>query len=169
MPETTPADTVRIEARAPAGMPATDRLRLTFEQRTRSRSTARLECGIEAAIVLPRGTVMRGGERLLASDGRIVEVVAAADPLLEVATTDATLLARASDHLGNRHVAVEIGPARLRLVYDPVLEHLLAGLGLAPMRTSAPFEPEGGAYGHTHAHGAGGHELAPVIHEYRPA
>ena len=162
------ANALRIEGRAPADVPTTDHLRLTFEQRTRSRSTALLESGLEAAIVLPRGSVMRGGERLLASDGRVVEIVAAPEPLLEIVTADAALLARASYHLGNRHVAVEIRAGGLRIAFDSVLERLLGGLGLAPVRISAPFEPEGGAYGHAHAHAPGGHGLAPVIHEYRP-
>jgi urease accessory protein len=162
-----PAAPLRIEARAePAAVP-TDRARLTFDERTRSRLLVRLESGVEAALALPRGAVLRHGDRLLASDDRIVEVLAAPEPLLHVEVTDAALLARAAYHLGNRHVAVELRAHGLRVAEDAVLERMLRGLGLAPVRVEAPFEPEGGAYGSAHAHRGEAGGLAPVIHEYR--
>lgn len=164
---TAASDLLRIEARAAPDAPVADRVRLTFEERTRGRLPVRLESGAGAALALPRGAPLRHGDRLLASDGRVIEVLAAAEPLLHVTVTDATLLARAAYHLGNRHVAVELRTGTIRVADDSVLERLLRGLGLEPTRVDAPFEPEGGAYGqaHTHLGDAGG--LAPVIHEYR--
>jgi urease accessory protein len=163
----TASDRLRIEARAARDAPVSDGVRLTFEERTRARLPVRLEGGAEAALALPRGAPLRHGDRLLASDGRVVEVLAAAEPLLHVAVPDAALLARAAYHLGNRHVAVELRPGALRVAADGVLERLLRGLGLEPVRVEAPFEPEGGAYGQAHAHAADAARLAPVIHEYR--
>jgi urease accessory protein len=84
-----------------------------------------------------------------------------------VDVADDALLARAAYHLGNRHVAVELRAHGLRVARDAVLERLLRGLGLAPVCVDAPFEPEGGAYGHSHAHLGDAARLAPVIHEYR--
>jgi urease accessory protein len=158
---------LRIEARAEPAAPASDRVRLTFEERARGRLVVRLESGLEAALALPRGATLRHGDRLLASDGRVVEVLAASEALLHVEIHDATLLARAAYHLGNRHVAVELRAGSLRVAPDAVLERLLRGLGLVPVRIDAPFEPEGGAYGHSHAHLGDAARLAPVIHEYR--
>jgi len=158
---------LRIEARADPAAPASDRVRMTFAERTRARLLVRLDSGVEAALALPRGAALRTGDRLLASDGRIVEVVAASEPLLQVAVTDAASLARAAYHLGNRHVAVELGDSTLRLARDAVLERLLRGLGLAPVPVDAPFEPEGGAYGQAHSHLGDTSRLTPVIHEYR--
>jgi urease accessory protein len=84
---------------------------------------------------------------------------------MEVCCTDALLLARAAYHLGNRHVAVEVGAPRLRLQPDLVLADMLRGLGLTVYELQAPFEPEAGAYaqGHQHdtMHGKG------RIHQYR--
>src|SRR5262245_49196342 len=103
-----------IEQRAGSETVATEWLALAFESRCRSRLRATLESGEEAGIFLPRGTVLRGGDRLLANDGRIVEVVSAAEKLMEARSDDPLLLARAAYHLGNRHVAVELRKGRLR-------------------------------------------------------
>ena len=159
------APPLRIDARATAGA-ASDSVRMTYEERVRGRLVVRLDSGAEAAIALPRGATLHHGDRLLASDGRIVAVLAAPEPLLEVEAERAALT-RAAYHLGNRHVAVEIRADRLRVVRDAVLERLLRGLGLEPVAVDAPFEPEGGAYGQTHSHLGGAAQLAPVIHEYR--
>ena len=68
-------------------------------------------------------------------------------------------LARASYHLGNRHVALEIGPDWVRYSHDHVLDDMLRGFGLEVRVEERPFEPEGGAYvaashhAHSHSHG----------------
>jgi urease accessory protein len=158
---------MRLEA-CPSEDPApfTDEVQLTYDERVRSRLAVRLASGREAVIVVPRGKVMRGGDRLRGDEGSIVRVVAASEPLLEARAEDTTLLARAAYHLGNRHVAVEVHARSLRIADDPVLGALLRQLGLDPVRIEAPFEPESGAYGHGHAHVGGAHAYAPVIHEY---
>jgi urease accessory protein len=164
---TTPTE--RLIARATSQVPATAELVLAFEQRVRTRYVAQLEDGRPIAVVVPRGSVMRGGECWVTETGLVVTIRAAHESLLQATTTDALLLARAAYHLGNRHVAVQIAPGLLRIAHDPVLGRLLEGLGLTPTAEVGPFEPEGGAYGHDHAHAGAGHSLAPVIHEYRPA
>lgn len=129
-----------------------ERLELPFETRTKSRLRTRLASGEEVGLFLPRGTILRGGDRLLAKDGRIVRVVAAPEDLLEVRCRDAQDLARAAYHLGNRHVAVQVGPEWLRLQSDHVLENMLVGLGCQVRAVTAPFEPEAGAYAPGHQH-----------------
>ena len=135
-----------------ASMLHDDRLVLPFDLRQKSRLRVRLASGQEAALMLPRGTVLRGGDRLRAEDGRIVLVVAAAEPVSLVTGGDARALTRAAYHLGNRHVALEIGPDWLRLIHDHVLDDMLRGLGMTVRVETAPFEPEGGAYGGGHHH-----------------
>lgn len=133
-----------------------DTLELDFNYRTKSRLRARLASGAEVGLFLPRGTVLRGGHTLRASDGRIVAVVAAAEDLLEARCVSAVELARAAFHLGNRHVAVEVGRDAegdwLRLQADHVLEGMLLGLGASVRALRAPFEPEAGAYAPGHQH-----------------
>ena len=136
-----------------------EQLTLPFESRCKSRLRTQLDGGEEVGLFLPRGTILRGGDRLAGNDGRIVQVVAAAETVTEARSADALLLARAAYHLGNRHVAVEVQPGLLRLAADHVLAQMLAGLGLEVTEARVPFEPEAGAYGpagsHTHERGTG--------------
>src|SRR4051794_25486463 len=83
-------------------------LTLAFDERKKSRQLVRLDDGEEAAMFLPRGTVLKDGDRLRCEDGFIVTVVAAPETLSSVQTVDFMLMARAAYHLGNRHVPVEI-------------------------------------------------------------
>ena len=132
-------------------------LRLPFEQRQKSRLRARLESGEEVGLVLPRGEILRGGDLVSASDGRIIEVIAQPEPLLHVECATPAALARAAYHLGNRHVPVEVGDGYLRLAPDHVLREMLLGLGASLREVEAPFEPEAGAYGGGHRHDEIGH------------
>ena len=121
-----------------------------------------LDSGEEAGLFLERGSVLRHGDLLLADDGRVVEIQAAPETVSTVYTDNGLVLARAAYHLGNRHVALQVGPGWLRYVHDHVLDDMLRGFGLAVIVEQAPFEPEGGAYvaaphshAHTHAHSHG--------------
>jgi len=160
-----------IEKRAPADAPASERLLLPFEVRCKSRFRSRLESGEEVGLLLERGSVLRAGDLLLADDGRVVQVLAAPEAVMEVRSANALLLARAAYHLGNRHVAVELRPGLVRFGHDHVLGDMVRGLGLAVDECKAPFEPEGGAYGghggHTqpHGHSADGEGRGPRIHD----
>jgi urease accessory protein len=125
------------------------RLVLPFEERQRSRLRARLESGEEVALVVPRGKVLRSGDVVRTAGGREIEIVSAAEKLLHI---EADSLARVAYHLGNRHVAVQVGDGFLRIAEDHVLEQMLRGLGARVTHVEAPFEPEAGAY-----RGNGGH------------
>jgi urease accessory protein len=126
------------------------RLQLPFESRQKTRLRAKLDSGEEVALMLPRGEVLRGGDLVAASDGRVIEVIACAEKLLHVECPRPDDLARAAYHLGNRHVPVQVGDGYLRLAADHVLEKMLAGLGAKVTHIEAPFEPEAGAYAHAH-------------------
>ncbi len=134
------------------------KLVLPFGERSKSRARHVLDNGEEAGLFLERGSVLRHGDLLLADDGCVIEVEAATETVSTVHTGDALMLARASYHLGNRHVALQIGPGWLRYQHDHVLDDMLRGFGLAVKVEEAPFEPEGGAYvgaahhAHSHAH-----------------
>ncbi|WP_440996577.1 urease accessory protein UreE [Arhodomonas sp. SL1] len=125
-------------------------LTLPFETRQKSRFRARLDDGREAGVYLPRGTVLRDGDRLVAADGLVVRVTAAAEPVTTVRSDDPWALARAAYHLGNRHVPLQVGRGWLRYRQDHVLDAMMAGLRMRITVEAAPFEPEAGAYGHGH-------------------
>jgi urease accessory protein len=141
-----------IEKRCDASLPASERLVLPFELRQKSRLRTRLESGKEAALFLERGAVLRGGDKLQADNGSIIEVIAAPERLLVVSARDPRELARAAYHLGNRHIPVEVGANQLKLEYDHVLEIMLRGLAVDITEAKGPFEPEAGAYGGGHQH-----------------
>ena len=121
-------------------------LALPFEPRRKGRLLARLVSGEEVAVKLPPGEILRGGDLVTASDGRVIEVIAAPEKLLHV---ESDSLAKAAYHLGNRHVPVQIGEGFLRVAEDGVLEEMLRKLGARVTHVDAPFEPE--ATGH-HPH-----------------
>ena len=128
-------------------------LTLAFDERRKSRLAATLDNGEEVALVLPRGTVLRDGDVLVADDGALVRVVAAPETVLYVRAKDALTLTRAAYHLGNRHTPVEVGADYLKLEYDPVLADMLKRIGATVDQVTMPFQPESGAYGGGHKHG----------------
>ncbi|WP_019447468.1 urease accessory protein UreE [Cupriavidus sp. BIS7] len=138
---------------APVLVRRAPKLVLPFGDRSKSRLRAALDNGTEAALFLPRGTVLRGGDLLVAEDGTFVEVQAAPESVLQVTAADPLALMRAAYHLGNRHTPVEVGRDYLRLEYDAVLADMLVRLGVIIERADLPFEPEAGAYGGGHKHG----------------
>ncbi|MBK8964163.1 MAG: urease accessory protein UreE [Candidatus Competibacteraceae bacterium] len=156
MDSTEPVE-LQIVERLTDASPAQLTLTLPFELRQKSRLRARLDSGEDVGLFLPRGTVLRDGDRLRATCGRVVEVRAAPEAVSTARTDDALRLARAAYHLGNRHVALQVGAGWLRYLHDHVLDRMIEELGLTVSAERAPFEPEAGAYGgdhhgHGHAH-----------------
>ncbi|VVD69464.1 urease accessory protein UreE [Pandoraea communis] len=155
-----PSSTLRrVEKRLEAGRIAAPLARrapalvLPFDARSKSRLRATLETGEDVALFLPRGTVLRGGDVLVADDGGLIRVEAAAETVLLVTAATALALARAAYHLGNRHTPVEVGDGYLKLEFDPVLRDMLLRLDVDVAEALMPFEPEAGAYGGGHKHG----------------
>ncbi|TDG09087.1 urease accessory protein UreE [Paraburkholderia guartelaensis] len=144
----------RLNAKlAPVLVKRAPTLTLPYDARCKSRFAATLDTGEEVGVVLPRGTVLRDGDMLVADDGGLVRVIAAAESVLRVRAPDRLTLTRAAYHLGNRHTPVEVGTDELKLEADPVLEDMLKRLGAQVERVELPFQPESGAYGGGHRHG----------------
>src|SRR5712672_2181696 len=130
-------------------------LRLPFDSRQKSRLLTRLASGEEVGLKLPRGEILRGGDLVTASDGRVIEVIAEPEKLLQIETKE---LAKIAYHLGNRHVPVQVAEDFLRIAEDHVLEEMVRKLGAKVSHVEAPFEPEAGAYaGGHHQHDEMGH------------
>lgn len=132
---------------------AADALELTAAQRRRGRQRIELPDGRVLGLALPTGTTMQPGDHLLTECGLRFEICAAEETVLRIQANDPAKLIRAAYHLGNRHVAVELGDGYLAIEPDPVLRDMLELLGMRVELVEAPFEPESGAYGGGHKHG----------------
>jgi len=122
---------------------------LTAEERTRTRHRFEMPDGQDLYLRLPRGTVLNDGDLLQSEGGDVViRIAAKPEPVLTVMSETPVDLLRASYHLGNRHVPLEVAPSYLRLSPDPVLQAMLERLGVEVKEEVLPFQPEIGAYRH---------------------
>ena len=159
---------------APALLKRAATVELDWDTRQKSRFDAQDSMQRALGVFLPRGSVVRGGDVLVAEDGSLVRVVATPQPVMVVrACADhgsSFDLLRAAYHLGNRHVQIELRPDHLQIEPDHVLGEMLRQMHLTVSEEVAPFEPEAGAYaagGHGHAH-AHGHEHESHAHSHEP-
>jgi len=123
-----------------------DTVVLDFDDRHRRRMAMTGTRGLEFLLDLEQAIALRGGDALVLDDGRLVEVIAAPEPLIEVKGRDPQHLVRLAWHLGNRHLPTQITPRALRIRRDHVIAEMLKGLGARILDIDAPFDPEGGAY-----------------------
>jgi urease accessory protein len=149
---------IKVVERLPEPQPVQAILTLPFELRQKSRLRAKLDSGEEVGLMLERGQVLRNGDCLRAENGLIIEIKAAPEAVSTIISDDPLLLARACYHLGNRHVPLQIEPNKCRYLEDHVLDDMVIALGLTVSHEQASFEPEAGAYGHSHTgHSNTGH------------
>lgn len=151
----------RLERSANARIDA--QLPLTYELRQKRWLDASLPDGETVHIRLPRGESLHSGELLASSDGQVVEVVAAPEPVVQASFATVQELIRAAYHLGNRHTPTQLCASFLRIQRNHVLEAMLQSLGANLNCIEEAFEPEAGAYSNRHSHGTDG---AAKIHEY---
>ncbi len=149
---------------------------LDWDVRQKSRFDATDSSGRQLGIFLPRGTVARGGDVLVAHDGSLIKVWAAPQAVLKITHcpehgTPFDLI-RAAYHLGNRHVPIELKPDHLKIEPDHVLADMLHAMHLIVNEVTEPFEPENGAYatgGHFGGHHHGHEHDHDHKHNSRPA
>ena len=137
-----------------------DTVVLDFDDRHRRRLAMQGTRGLSFLLDLEHALALRGGDALVLEDGRLVEVVAAPEPLTEIRGADPHHLIRVAWHLGNRHLPTQITAKGLRIRRDHVIEAMVKGLGARVIEIEAPFDPEGGAYAgamHSHAPEGEGH------------
>ena len=154
---------------APALRKRATSVELGWDLRCKSRFEATDSAGRTLGVFLPHGSVLRGGDVLVAEDGSLVRVIATPQPVLVVRYCSKHGspfdLLRAAYHLGNRHVAIELAPDHLKIEPDHVLAELLARMHLIVREELAAFEPESGAYQSAPGHHDHGH---PHPHPHPP-
>jgi urease accessory protein len=144
----------RVQGQHRWTQPPADTVVLDFDDRHRRRMAMTGTRGLEFLLDLENAVALRGGDALVLDDGRLVEVVAAPEPLTEIRCNDPHHLVRVAWHLGNRHLPTQIMAKGLRIRRDHVIEAMVKGLGARVIEIEAPFDPEGGAYAEAfHAQG----------------
>lgn len=125
---------------------------ITLDETDRHRRRMRMvsDGGIAFLLDLPDARLLKHGEGLKLSDGRVIEVRATPEALYEVTAKDARHLLTLAWQIGNRHLAADITETRIRIRADHVIKTMLEGLGATVREIEAPFDPEGGAYGGAH-------------------
>jgi urease accessory protein len=140
---------------APALLKRAAYVELDWDVRQKSRFDATDSAGRTLGVFLSRGTVVRGGDVLVAEDGSLIVVRAAPQAVMVVrhcAEHGAPFdLLRAAYHLGNRHVQLQLAPDHLTFEPDHVLAEMLRQMHLIVTEANEAFEPEGGAYAQAHA------------------
>ncbi len=146
---------------APVLLKRATTVELDWDVRQKSRFDATDSGGRHLGVFLPRGTVVRGGDVLVAEDGSLVRVIAAPQQVLRITPCaehgSPFDLVRAAYHLGNRHVQIELKPDHLKIEPDHVLADMLRAMHLIVREVVEGFEPEGGAYAAHGGHSHGGH------------
>jgi urease accessory protein len=137
-----------------------DRVMLDHGDRHRRRIMLTGRGGLAFLLDLEKATFIDDGDAVALEDGRLVEVRAEAERLVEITCADPLQLRRVIWHLGNRHVPTEITESAVYIAEDHVLVEMVRGLGASTAPVERPFRPEGGAYdrhagrnGHAHDHG----------------
>lgn len=151
-----------------------DTLVLDHEARHRRRIALKGQGGLEFLLDLERATVIEDGDAAKLADGRLVQIQAAPEELIEITTDNPLRLMRVAWHLGNRHVACELTTDGIYIANDHVLFEMVRGLGATARIVARPFRPERGAYeghvhgpdcGHDHGH-AHGHSHGQDHHDH---
>ena len=143
-----------------------DTLLLRFDDRRRQQGFVFGGKGTCVELDFPEPPRLRTDDLLVLDDGRLAEVVADSEPLIELRAKDFAAMARLVLTLGNRHVPVQILANRIRLQKLPEIEALVAEHGLAGIEVTAPFEPDDDPHGHGHDHGHHDHGHHHHDHEH---
>lgn len=142
---------IRLSGQWPAPQEV-GRITLAFDDRHRRRLLMTDDGGEDFMLDLPHAVLLADGDGLELEGGGFIQVIAAEEDMAELHCATPEELARIAWHIGNRHMAVQIIPAGLRLPWDHVLVEMLTGLGAKVEKCRAPFHPEGGAYAKAHDH-----------------
>jgi urease accessory protein len=126
---------------------------LDHEARNCRQGTLRAEGGTEILLDLDMETTINDGDALRLEDGQLIQVKAAAEPLLEVKAENPLRLTRLAWHLGSSHGLVEVTGDALYVENSPAVAELVRGQGCTATPVERPFKPERSAHACDHDHG----------------
>ena len=126
-------------------------LTLTWEERRQGHGRRRSDAGLEFAISLPDGTVLKGGDcMILESERTIVRIQEAPQPVYVVRPKTPQDWAYYAYHVGNRHQQVMIGETELIFLQNPAVRSLLEQLHVPFESGVRPFTAALANVGHSH-------------------
>jgi urease accessory protein len=136
-----------------------DTVTLDHEGRNRRRVALTGDKGLAFLLDLDKATVLNDGDAVKLEDGRLVQVRAAPQRLLELRAENPLRLLKVAYHVGNRHAPAEVTAEAIYIEEDHVLAEMARGQGCTVTAVMRSFQPERGAYehdcGHDHHHGHG--------------
>jgi urease accessory protein len=141
-----------------------DTVTLDHEGRSRRRIALKGEGGLDFLLDLDRPAALNDGDAVKLEDGRLVQVRAAPQRLVEVRAENPLRLMRAAWHIGNRHVPTELAADAIYIEDDHVLVEMARGQGCSVTPVTRPFQPERGAYEHACSHPD--HDHGPHAHDH---
>ncbi len=128
-----------------------DTLTLTWEERRQGHGKRRSDAGIEFAISIPGGTILKGGDHLvLESERTIVKVEEEPEAVYVIRPKTSQEWAYYAYHVGNRHQQVMIGDTELIFLQNPAVRSLLEQLHVSFETATRPFTAALANVGHTH-------------------
>jgi len=132
-------------------MYARDTMTLGWEDRVQAHGRRVSDGGLELALSLPRGTVLRAGDCLVVDTGRVVVcVVEKPEPVFVIEPGAASDWGLYGYHIGNRHQPVMITSQAIVCPDLPGVEQLLVQQHIPFRRALLPFTPATAVAGHHH-------------------
>lgn len=134
-----------------------DTVTLDHAARTRRHAHLKGEGGTEIHLDLDMETTINDGDAMRLEDGQLVQVKAAAEPLLEIRAENPLRLMRFAWHLGSQHGLAEVTAEAIYIESNPALAELARGQGCTATPVNRAFQPEKSAHHCDHDHGHGHH------------
>jgi len=125
-------------------------IELEAQARHLRRKLLTLKDGSEVLVDFAKPVKLEDGDCLVLEDGRLIQIAAQPEDLLEVRGHNAVHLAQLAWHIGNRHLEAQIEEGRVLIRPDAVIARMLEGLGATVINSREKFSPEHGAYSHAH-------------------
>ncbi len=128
-----------------------DTITLVWEDRRQGHGRRRSDSGIEFAISLPGGTVLKNGDCfVLDPEKAIIAVQEAVQPVYVIRPKTSQEWAYYAYHVGNRHQSVMIGESEMIFLENPAVRSLLDQLHVQYTTDARPFTAALANTGHSH-------------------
>jgi len=128
-----------------------DTITLTWEERRQGHGRRQSDGGLEFAISLPGGTILKEGDCMILEPERtIVRICEAPEPVYVVRPKTPHDWAYYAYHVGNRHQQVMIGETELVFLQNPAVRSLLEQLHVPFETGRRPFTAALANVGHGH-------------------